>query len=176
MTYLSHSLKLPRDLTDLDLYMSEESKNTREKKLKGIIALAALALILSFITSLGTRYGLAEYEVSQSKTSPWEKSFKSNYISGCIKAINLEFKNQRTPASDIEKLRPYSQNYCECLTNKIENARVIATKYNSLKTSADDYVQQASLQVEEYLSTKKGQFNISFCITQAKKTVNFDHL
>lgn len=110
----------------------------------GLGSLVAVGFVgLKFAAYLGLGAGIAEAEIAASKHQRWPASFKSEFVTTCAEEGTAEEKPFLTP-------------YCDCIASKIENAHVIATKYNSLTETQTDYGVRTAEQVKGYLTSKDG--------------------
>jgi hypothetical protein len=107
-------------------------------------------LVFKLAINFGLSYGVAEAEVEASRHERWPASFKSVFISECA-------------TDPDENKKQFYQVYCQCIADKIEDAQIIATKYNPTKDSDDAYADRTASEVGTYLSTVEGKASVDEC-------------
>ncbi|HAZ14897.1 MAG: hypothetical protein A2X86_21205 [Bdellovibrionales bacterium GWA2_49_15] len=146
----------------------EKPKNRWRKFLfafLGFLALVATKYVLSFFA--------AETQVQMSKYDGWDAEFKASFVASCGEASKASILEQLTtlgknePGQNEKASSTYATSYCECMSTRIEQKNLIATKYNQLK-GTDSYEQETSTIVETYMQTPEGKVDTQECSTLAE--------
>ncbi len=136
---------------------------------KLIITIVALVAIRFVFT-----YAVAEIEIEQSKNEKWPAEFTQEYIKACSTEAQKQFavviSNAGAKSEEIvEKNSAFlADSYCQCMKSRVQQARVIPTKYNKY-SGAGAYEQKVKKLIGEYIVSEKGQSDIANCGQKASQ-------
>lgn len=114
-----------------------------------------ISIVVGILVVIGIKFGIgffaAEAEVAMSKNSDWSAEYKKSFITGCISEMKEEISDEAKTS------------LCTCLTDEIEKAHVISTKYNSFKESEQTYNERMSKEVYAYFESDAGKTSTETC-------------
>lgn len=134
-----------------------------------------LAIFFVFAIKLVGGFIFTEARVEMSKYKSWDREFRDAYKLGCTTELKKDFwstKEYRVLAGNkdmINFVNKYSEEYCSCATGAIEDANVLATKYNKLKMSVKELGKYYESETEKWMSTAEGKKATNNCLKQAEE-------
>jgi len=124
--------------------------------------------VVAALVSLGVGVVALVFIQSGTKKHPWSwnEDFKTSFIETCVVDMNREFEGRKKGKIDFSA---YSDKYCNCISNAIEEAKVVPMSYRELRFPDEDYTEIATKSIESYLNSRNGERDLTRCVSDAKK-------
>lgn len=121
---------------------------------------AALLILLSFFMykkgSFDKILGIQK-RVENSRFEPWSIEFKEQFVRSCMG------NNPNEQAAN--------QILCSCLTDQIEAAHVVLTKYNNHSETEAQRIEKNVASINEFLKSTQGQIAFKTCQEITKRKI-----
>ncbi|NQZ02647.1 MAG: hypothetical protein HRT45_18450 [Bdellovibrionales bacterium] len=107
----------------------------------GRVITGFLAALVFIGMKVGIGFLAQDYEVEKSKSQKWSSEFKTAFIDSCTQSATASYSQVLAKQIDDSEaattLAKYTGvQYCNCMTDKLESSKAIATKYNTLRGPA----------------------------------------
>lgn len=150
----------------------DSNKNPLKSIFKRLLSFSIFIFVF-VVVKFVTGYIGGEVRVQASKYEGWSKEFKDSFVKSCAKtAKKISFDGIMKNAPDAEvsivgKVADVNaKTYCECITSKVEDENIIATKYNRY-TGSKSYKEKLTSLINEYMSSAQGKKQIQECVKVA---------
>lgn len=107
----------------------------------------------------------------------WNRNFKDEFIKSCyqkaksgvVTGLNLDIKYLKPEQEKI--VHTYSNEYCKCLTGKIESKEIVMYEYKSLRAVASNELRLFKV-IGQYMNSPEGNKDINYCVEFANSKIN----
>lgn len=144
----------------------EEGSGTPWKKIGvfGFLGLVGVKVATKMFAGLLFTSG----SVEASKYEKWTPEVKTEFIRGCHEEASKQIRlsTASNPPTD-EQVNTVASTYCTCITDKVEGAHVVQTRYNALVESESTAAEKIGKQVTTYLETADGKVAVNSCFQLA---------
>lgn len=122
------------------------------------------------LLKMGMVAGLTAAEVEASRQMAWDNEFRTTLVSSTTKSCLDELKQNKEV--NLETHFAPLKKYCDCYSTgfyqKLEDAHLIATKYNSTTTTEAEYIAEVSNVINQFTENPQVKNVLKECAAELK--------